>query len=154
MQPFYRFALVVALLRAETEDIRAERLQFLEVIAKAARLRRAAARAGNRVPSRRQLDVRAAGPRITVDDDAAGKRREVDHPPRGGFEPDRGHSRAREMIAKAARLRRAAARAGNRVPSRRQLDVRAAGPRITVDDCAAGKRREGDHPPRGGFEPA
>ena len=55
MQPLDRLALIVGVLRRQAEQMRdAEPLQLGEVIAEGAGLRRAAARAGDRVPARRQ----------------------------------------------------------------------------------------------------
>jgi hypothetical protein len=60
MQPLGRLALIVGRLGREAEELRdARALQVGEVIAKAAGLRRAAARAGNAVPAgRRRLPGR------------------------------------------------------------------------------------------------
>ena len=68
MQPLGRFALIAGILRRKAIDLGdAERLQLGEMIAKAAGLRRAAARAGNIVPARRGIDAGHAGARIDVD---------------------------------------------------------------------------------------
>ena len=60
VQPLGGLALIVGILRRQAEDVsNAERLQFGKMVAKTARLRRAAARARNFVPSRRQYRRRA-----------------------------------------------------------------------------------------------
>jgi hypothetical protein len=56
----------------------AERFEFGKMVAEAARLRRAAARAGNVVPARRQIDAGNAGPRIDVEDSAATQDRHIE----------------------------------------------------------------------------
>ena len=71
--------LIRRVLRADAEHLGVELRQILVMIAEAAGLRRAAARAGNVVPSLRQLAIGPAGHRIRVDHDARrGDLREVD----------------------------------------------------------------------------
>ena len=68
MQPLDRLALIVGRLRRQSEQLRhAEPLQLGEMVAKAAGLRRAAARARDAVPAGRQRLPGPAGARIDVD---------------------------------------------------------------------------------------
>ncbi|EXI67558.1 MAG: hypothetical protein AW08_01819 [Candidatus Accumulibacter adjunctus] len=97
MQPVARLALVVAVLRAEPEDAGVQRLQLGEVIAEAARLRRAAARTGDRIPAVRQRDARPTGHRIDVEHPAPGHLGQVERGAVGRGQRQFGQAQAREM---------------------------------------------------------
>ena len=71
--------------------------EFREMVAKGAGLRRAAARAGDRVPALGQRLAGAAGLGVGIDDDKATERREVDHPPVGRGQRHLGQPQARQM---------------------------------------------------------
>ena len=72
MQPLGGLALIIGVLGRQAEQVRhAQRFELGEMVAKAAGLRRAAARAGDVVPARRQIDARHAGARIDVKHGAA-----------------------------------------------------------------------------------
>ncbi len=79
VQPLDGFALVFAILCRKPEDPRhAQRLEFPEMIAEAAALGRAAARARDCVPAVRQRNARPAGARIDVNHGPAGQSRKID----------------------------------------------------------------------------
>ena len=79
------------------------------MIAETARLRRAAARAGNGVPAGRQLPARPPGARIDVDDGAAFELRKIDRAPVGRGQRQIRHAHARQVTRGAV------------VPRRRQI---------------------------------
>ena len=127
VQPLDHLLLIFGGLRTEAEHLGAELLQVLVVIAKGARLRRAAAGAGNRVPSGQEGLARHSRARVAVDDDARRRhRREVDPAVAGRPELDLRHGQAGQMFARAVvdghgqirgqRLRR--------IPGRRGLSLR------------------------------
>src|SRR5215472_901889 len=69
MQPLRRLALIGGVLARQAIDLGdAERFELGKMIAKPARLRRAAARAGNVVPAGRRVDTGNAGARVDVKD--------------------------------------------------------------------------------------
>jgi hypothetical protein len=79
VQALDEFALIGGVLGRETKNARdAEPLELAEMVAKAARLRRAAARSGNLVPALRQWLPGHAGARVDIDDRATGKLRQID----------------------------------------------------------------------------
>jgi hypothetical protein len=101
VKPLRRLALILRRLCRETEDSRAERLQFFEMISERARLRRASARAGNLIPTLRRLDIGPAGARITVDHGSAAKSCQVHAAAGRRAQRNRRHAHAGEMIARA-----------------------------------------------------
>src|SRR5579885_2994942 len=71
MQPVPRLPLIISGLSAQPKYACVQCLEFRMVIAKAAGLRRAAARAGYAVPSAGQGNTRAAGHGVDVDDETS-----------------------------------------------------------------------------------
>src|SRR5215475_1522399 len=106
MQTLDRFALIGAVLRRQAENTGdAELLEFAEMVAKAARLWRAAARPGDLIPALRQRLPRHAGAGVDVDHRAAGELRKIDPRAVGRRERQRGKPHAREMARSAVVLR-------------------------------------------------
>ena len=100
VQPLDHFLLVRGRLRAQAEHLRAERLQVLVMIAEAAGLGRAAARARNRVPARQEGLARHSRARIAVHDDArSAHRRQVDPAVASRPQLDLRHGHAGKMRA-------------------------------------------------------
>ena len=107
MQAIGGLLLVVGVLRRQAENLGdAERLELGEMIAKAARLRRAAARAGDLIPARRRIDARHAGARIDVNHRAALELRQVHHAAAGRRQRDVRQLHAGQMPRPAVVLRR------------------------------------------------
>src|ERR1700728_3258556 len=79
MQPLGGFALIIRILGREAENVdNAERFELGEMVAETARLRRAAAGAGNIVPPWRKVDSGNAGARIDIQNGAAAELRHIE----------------------------------------------------------------------------
>src|SRR5262249_31248344 len=79
MQTLDRFALIGGVLRGEAKNTGdAELLEFGEMVAKAARLRRTAARPRDLIPALRHRLPRHAGAGVDVDHATAGELRQID----------------------------------------------------------------------------
>src|SRR5262249_48957112 len=91
--------------REPIEMLHAKPAQIREVIAKTTRLRRASARAWDRIPTGWCRLPGAAGARIDIDDAAAGERRERDLAAVGRLERDVRKLRAGQMSRGAVVLR-------------------------------------------------
>ena len=106
VQPLDRLALIVGVLRRQPEQLRdAEPLQLGEMVAEAAGLRRAAARAGDGVPAVRQRLPGPAGARIDIDDRAAREPRQIDRRAVGRRQREVGQLGAGQMARRAVVLR-------------------------------------------------
>lgn len=93
--------LVLSRLRAQAEHVNPELAQLSVAIAEAARLRRAAACAGDCVPTGKQRFARPARARVAVHDDAGlGDLRQVDPAAAGGAKLDGRDVQARQMPAR------------------------------------------------------
>ena len=107
MQAARRLLLIGRVLRRQAEHLGdAELLQFGEMIAEAAGLRRAAARAGDVVPAGRQIDAGHAGARIEVEHGAAFELGQIDGAAGGRRQRQVGQTHAGEMVGAAIVLRR------------------------------------------------
>jgi hypothetical protein len=105
MQALGHLTLVVRLLRAEREDPDAELSELLVRVAEAAGLGRAAARAGDRVPARRQLLVGAAGAGVAEQDRPRVRLVQADGLPGGRPQRGRWNDRIWEMVCRAVVFR-------------------------------------------------
>src|SRR5689334_2777664 len=82
MQPRHSFLLIGGVLRRQPVKLRDAKARELgEMIAEAARLRRAAARTRDLIPAGRRIDARNAGARVDVDHGAAFELRQIDRWP-------------------------------------------------------------------------
>src|SRR5438876_4711402 len=106
VQTLGRLALIGGALSRQAEDLtNTKPFELVEMVTEAARLRRAAARAGDRVPALRRWLPRYPGAGIDVDHGAAGELREINLRPVGRIERQRTKLDAREVARPAVVLR-------------------------------------------------